>query len=361
MNGTATLRLAVALAMVVVVAGCIGTTPLSGPVAPVKAPQVSLVDQFDILWQRFDEVYPSFEYKGVDWPAQRERYRARAESALSQDALVTVLLSMLAPLQDRHVWLVDPRGQIVPSYKGMLLLNFDEQRWRSAMITHGIEPDDDLAVGTIDSFAYLQMGSWPSPGASEVLDSALLAHRNAPGLILDLRRNAGGNDVIALGFAGRFTRQSFPASYVEIRTDPLVSEIEMPLARMLSPKGEFQYTRPVVLITGRGSLSATETFVAAMRTLKQVTVIGDTTGGASGNPATYQLGNGWKFTVPRWLAYGPDLEPIEGRGLAPGIAIPWRPADYPEDQDPLIDAALDILFEKTGTIRTVAPSSPNDR
>ena len=361
MIGAATLGTAVALTMVVVVTGCAVTTPLARPVAPTRTQQVSLIDQFDILWQRFDEVYPSFQYKGVDWAQQRERYRARAESALSQDALVTVLLNMLAPLQDRHVWLVDPRGQIVSTYKGMLLLNFDEQRWRAAMMTHDIVPDDDLTVGTIDGFAYLQMGSWPSPGASELLDTALLAHRNAPGLILDLRRNAGGNDVIALGFAGRFTRQSFPASYVEIRTDPRVSEIEMPLARMLSPKGEFQYTRPVVVITGRGSLSATETFVAAMRTLKQVTVIGDTTGGASGNPATYELGNGWKFTVPRWLAYGPDLEPIEGRGLAPGIAIPWRPADYPADRDPLIDAALDILFEQTGAIRTVVPSAPNDR
>ena len=32
----------------------------------------SFVEQFDTLWTRFDEVYPSFAYKRVDWHAQRD-------------------------------------------------------------------------------------------------------------------------------------------------------------------------------------------------------------------------------------------------------------------------------------------------
>ena len=77
--------------------------------------------------------------------------------------------------------------------------------------------------------------------------------------------------------------------------------------------------------------------VRALESLPHVTVIGDTTGGASGNPATFALGNGWQFTVPRWMEYTPERLPIEGRGVAPHIAIRWTPGDYSDDRDPLID------------------------
>jgi C-terminal processing protease CtpA/Prc len=92
-----------------------------------------------------------------------------------------------------------------------------------------------------------------------------------------------------------------------------------------------------------------------MRTLPNVTVIGDTTGGASGNPATFPLANGWQFTVPRWMEFGPDREPIEGRGVPPHIVIPWVPAEYDSDRDPLIDAAVGLLGELNGVYRIAAP------
>jgi len=146
---------------------------------------------------------------------------------------------------------------------------------------------------------------------------------------------------------------------VEIRTDSLVKDIEMPLARTIGPRGGWQFTRPVVVLSGRGGFSATESFVAAMRTLPQVTVVGDTTGGASGNPATFALGNGWHFTVPRWLEFGPDKRPIEGRGVAPHLAMTWDPASYDSARDPLIDAPVGLLGERNGVYR-IAPVSSQD-
>ena len=41
----------------------------------------SFVAQFDTLWTRFDEVYPSFAYKRVDWRAHRAADRTRAPRA----------------------------------------------------------------------------------------------------------------------------------------------------------------------------------------------------------------------------------------------------------------------------------------
>ena len=295
--------------------------------APSTEPR-AFVAQFDALWTRFNDVYPSFAYKGVDWRMQRAIYRPRAQRARSQDELVAVLVEMLTPLRDLHVWLVDPRGQAVLTFRPALHPNFEYARWESAMRDAGyLAHHRDFGEGTIGGYAYLYLGSWKEPVNQEALDLALARMRNAPGLIIDVRTNAGGTDQTALAFASRFTTRTFTASYVQIRMDSLVKEIEMPLARSISPRGGWQFTRPVVVLSGRGAFSATESFVAAMRTLPQVTVLGDTTGGASGNPATFSLGSGWCFTVPRWLEFGPDKRPIEGRGVASrAVRRPHSPA-----------------------------------
>ncbi|MBL0937915.1 MAG: hypothetical protein IBJ03_03410 [Gemmatimonadaceae bacterium] len=320
--------------------------------APLAYPSTVYLDQFDSLWTRFQEVYPSFEYKGVDWREQRARFRPRAAQARSQDELVSVLLAMLAPLRDLHVWLVDPRGQAVPSYRPPTLVNFDRRRWESAMRdVNYIARASQAGDAVIGGYGYLWIGTWKSPVDSDLLDLMLQRAKDAPGLIIDVRTNAGGSDAAALAFASRFTQRSFTASYVQLNIDPRVRDLEMPLARTIGPRGTWQFTRPVVIIAGRGGFSATESFVAAMRTMPQVTVIGDTTGGASGNPATYALGKGWQFTVPRWLEFAPDKQPIEWRGVAPQIAMAWRPRDYDARRDPLIDAAVGLLGERTGVYR----------
>lgn len=344
-------RTVLVLAGLALVSGCGRPSLLASPGAPSVAQRTAFIEQFDTLWERFDAVYPSFAFKRVDWRAQGAAYRARASRVRTQDELVAVLLEMLAPLQDRHVWLIDPRGQVVPSYRSLALANFDRARWESAMRDASIVRHNEIGEGVVAGYAYLYIGTWRAPVDADALDAALLRARDAQGLIIDVRTNAGGNDATALAFAGRFTRRSFPASYVEIRTDPRVTDLEMPLARTLAPRGPWQYTHPVVIIAGRGGLSATESFVAAMRTLPQVTVIGDTTGGASGNPTTFALGNGWQFTVPRWLEYGPDRQPIEGRGVAPHLAMTWDPEAYNASRDPLIDAAVGLLGERTGVYR----------
>lgn len=352
-------RLTSALALVAVLTavGC-GRAASTAWSTGHAAPRAAYVDQFDTLWNRFDAVYPSFAYKQIDWSAQRARYRARAERARSQNELVSILIEMLAPLRDRHVWLVDPRGQVVPTFRSASFLNFDRQRWESMMRQANVTTRNGIGEGRVGGFAYMFVDTWLSPVTTDALDTALERARDADGLIIDLRTNAGGNDFTARAFAARFTQRVVPASFVSIKGDALAGEAEAPFERRLSPRGSWQFVKPVVILSGRGGLSATETFVAAMRTLPQVTVIGDTTGGSSGNPATFTLGNGWKFSVPRWLEYGPDRQPIEGRGVAPHLTMAWEPEVYLSDRDPLIDAAVGVLAERTGAFRTTATGEP---
>lgn len=334
-------------------------TPRGGQVAHAAAPASMYLAQFDSLWKAFDETYPSFEYKGVDWKAQRALYRPRAQQARSQAELVSIVGDMLEPLRDLHIWFIDPRGQVVPTYRPSNVTNFDAERWQRALKDAGlVRKVGDITEGSVGGYGYLFLNSWNVSGDALTLDLMLARVREAPGLIIDVRTNAGGSDANALAFASRFTARSFAASYVQVRNGPRYDDLDVPTARTVNPRGPWQYLRPVVVITGRGGFSATESFVAAMGTLPNVTVIGDTTGGASGNPATFALGGGWSYTVPRWIEFGPDRQPIEWRGVAPRIALPWEPSLYDRDRDPLIDAAVGVLAERNGIFRVAPAGEP---
>lgn len=339
---------------------CVHTGPHLGQSTNVVREPSAFVAQFDTLWLRFNELYPSFGYKEVDWHLQRERYRDRMQTVRTQAEFISIARDMLEPLRDLHIWFIDPRGQAVPTYEPTSVANFDATRWRRALADAGyVKRGDGIGEAYVGTYGYLYIPSWGGPSDVQTLDLALTRLRDAPGLIIDVRTNAGGNDGTAFAFASRFITQSFAASYIQVRNGPEWSDLDTPVARTVSPRGAWQYVRPVVLITGRGGLSATESFVAAMRTLPQVIVIGDTTGGASGNPAVFSLGNGWSFTVPQWIEYGPDRQPIEGRGIAPQVMLPWVPSQYDRDRDPLIDAAVGILGERNGLYR-IAPAAQNE-
>lgn len=323
------------------------------------ASSVSYDVQFDRLWSRYDSVYPAFGYKHITpeaWNQQRAVYRPRAAAAKTEEQFIAVVREMLAPLRDLHSWFVDPRGNVVPTYVPTTLDNFDRDRWERAVREAGYTAHGSAwGEATIGGYGYLYIGTWNAAKIdASSLDLALARFRDAPGLIIDVRPNAGGSDLSAFAFAGRFTTKPFVASYVQTRNGNAHDDLSAPSPRTVNPRGAWQYTKPVIVIAGRGGFSANESFVAAMRALPQVMVIGDTTGGASGNPGVYPLGNGWSFTVPRWFEYGPDLLPIEWRGVAPSVAVPWSPTAYETERDPLIDTAVGILGEINGVYR-VAP------
>lgn len=340
------------------IAGPTSSCAIGGASTPLRGRRDSSADyltQFDSLWARFDAVYPSFDYKGVNWTTQRSLYRGRVQRARSQAEFVSLAREMLEPLRDLHVWFVDPSGHIVPTFRPSHVANFDAARWRRSLRDAGyVQRGRDIGEANLGGYGYLFIGSWNGSVDVASLDLTMARVRDAPGLIIDLRTNAGGSDATALAFASRFSSRSFAASYVRVRNGPLHADLDVPTARMISPRGPWQYLRPVVVIAGRAGLSATESFVAAMRTLPNVTVLGDTTGGASGNPTTYPLGNGWSYSVPQWLEYGPDRRPIEWRGVPPHIAVAWMPSLYDRDRDPLIDAAVGVLAERNGLFR-IAP------
>jgi C-terminal processing protease CtpA/Prc len=76
-----------------------------------------------------------------------------------------------------------------------------------------------------------------------------------------------------------------------------------------------------------------------------VTVVGDTTGGASGNPKEVALvvggrDTGWKYSVPRWIETLATGTVVEWNGIAPDVVVPFDRAAVDAARDPVLEWAF---------------------
>lgn len=304
---------------------------------------------FDILWNEFDQVYSHFIIKDVNWDSLYAVYRPQINEETTSEQLFEILCTMLVKLQDGHVNLYSPVGY------------FSYTRWRDRYLTnfdYDVVRERYLFGGTITGGGRILYGE-PAPGVGYIhimtftgegdwiyqFDEALDALKHVRGLIIDVRSNGGGRGFNSDYVASRFTDKERVHAYVKYRNGPSHDDFTELYPRTVQPSGDWQYTKPVIVLTNRGSYSSAETFVLAMDVLPHVMVIGDTTGGGGGNPVHRELPNGWVYRLPVWLELTPEKEIFEGIGLAPDSLVWISYADHIMGRDTILQAAIDHLYE----------------
>ncbi len=327
---------ALAWISVLLVAGCSGSTPTA------PTPTAEYASQFDALWATFDREYSYFVHKQIDWNALRTAYRDRALAAGDQTAFIAVVREMLSHLHDLHVVIRDPSGRTLPTYEPQSFTNWNRRVWDEYVARAGWSQGQiDWGHGVLDGVPYVTIGGW---GASSIraadFDAAFERYRNAPAMILDVRPNSGGNDSLAFDIAGRFTPSTLTIGSVRFRNGPAHSDFGAPTIRTVSARGAWQYAGRVYLLIGARCASSNESFILAMSLLPNVTLVGERTAGATGNPGTFPLAGGWSYTVSRWIEYTRDNQVIEDNGIQPDVVVPASDADFAQGRDPVLDWAL---------------------
>jgi C-terminal processing protease CtpA/Prc len=83
-----------------------------------------------------------------------------------------------------------------------------------------------------------------------------------------------------------------------------------------------------------------------MRSIPGVTVVGDTTAGASGGPIVRELANGWTYQLSEWIEYTTAYATFEDVGLAPDIVVKASAADMSRGSDPVLERALALAGKR---------------
>lgn len=118
---------------------------------------------------------------------------------------------------------------------------------------------------------YIAIRSFVQEASIEAFDKALAEFRDAPGLIIDVRENGGGDTAVARPIMGRFITERKPYALMRRRQGLGLSA---PWTEYVDPRGPFTFTAPVVVLTNRWSGSMAEGFPMGMRGLGRAKIVG---------------------------------------------------------------------------------------
>ncbi|MFD9686584.1 S41 family peptidase [Kitasatospora sp. NPDC059088] len=325
---------------------------------------------FDRFWEDFEENYPFFAAKGIDWHAVRDEQRRRITPTTTTDQLQEVFVDMLRPLGDAHTGLArivdgQPTGVFGGRRPGSTVrtkelttrageavaaqLTGPEQLFAAGKLGVGRLPDDVgyLRVGSFDGYTG---GDYRSQVAEldRALDALLADPDGLTGLVLDVRLNGGGSDALGLHIAARLTDRPYLAYRKVARNDPAdPTKFTRPVPVRVEPSDGEHFTGPVALLTSSISASAAETFTQAlMGRSPHVTRIGENTQGVYSDVLIKPLSPDFAVVLPNEKYLTRSGSTFDGPGIAPDLRTPvYSPEELAALKDSALSTARRVLAE----------------
>jgi carboxyl-terminal processing protease len=366
----------------------------------------------DQVWRIVERRFYSRDFNGADWASARERYRAAAEAAPTTEALYDVLNDMLAELRDAHSAALTPREawEDFVAARALVGLNLErmEDKWivsevrpGGAAERAGIEPgwialsrdgqplptegisfintpgriyewefldhEDRRQVVPLTAevladrmppverlaesgWVYLRFDEF-EPDYQRWLRDRLRAHRAAPGIILDLRRNGGG----AVSSLERIINDFFPA---RVAYGTFVTRSGREDNERSAWFGGANYPGPLAVLIGEGSASSSEILAYVLRHYGRATLIGRPTAGVVIASQYFRLRDGGELQLGTYDYHTLDGGRLEGRGVQPDIPVQRTLAAVRAGQDPDLEAAVQWLESVSRT--TVAAGTKSE-
>ncbi|GAA0734135.1 hypothetical protein GCM10009430_49020 [Aquimarina litoralis] len=345
---------------------------LPDQIAVTNDPKVN----FDHFWNIFNDYYAFFEARNINW-AQYESLRDQANSENFYDILEELVLL----LEDGHVSIIDEDNNILiesgeprilerlnANLSGDLLLeNIDDyvDLGNEKLITIAtnylngnfeIDEGNNIFWGLInEDIGYINIIGMEGYGTdfsnelsslNNLLDTIMedIEFSGVSKLIIDIRFNNGGIDTVALDIVSRFMDQERVSYFKKARLGDSFTENK---SFSVAPKGDFQFTKDIILLTSPASISAAELFALCMKDLPYVTIVGEHTAGAFSTILTHKLPNGAEMGLSNEIYSDAQGEVFEIVGIGPENSenqIPFLlTIDFQEEKDSGIDRAMELL------------------
>ena len=165
------------------------------------------------------------------------------------------------------------------------------------------------------------------------LSERLKAHRDAPGCIVDLRQNLGGQ-VFSLDITlAEFFDHRVNVGVFTHRNGWRESDHSLPLFSA-------HYPGSVAVLVSSLSASSAEIFSRVLQVSGRAIIVGRKTAGAVRGSYLYPLSDGGSLQVSVLDYQAPDGKPLEGVGVTPDVPVELSLADLRAGIDTDIEAAL---------------------
>lgn len=315
----------------------------------------SLFSEYVLVWDLIDNHYACFfAMENQDWDQLYQKYKPEAENLQNRDELVDLCLEIMGELEDQSLKLDYLSGKY-DSWSEGDFVNWDIEVWRAyARVWYQCYyPTLDFYGAVVihtsfaDTVGYVYLSDLGSGFGMIGFYEMTVEIQDCTGIIFDLRMCGEiGSEVNAYNAVGRFVEESALSYYRAFRIGPGRNDMGEMEEVDSHRNGAWQFTDPIILLTGRNTQGAAEQLVLLLRSQQHVTVIGDTTAGFANPAVSFDLTENWTIEIPKMVTYSPDSTLLFNSGIAPDIYIPVTEADFAAGIDPVIEAAMAMLIDQ---------------
>jgi hypothetical protein len=309
---------------------------------------------FELFWKDFDMYYAQFGIRKVNWDSVYTAIKPQTAN-ITDRQLFYLLSGVVIKLNDMHVNLNSSYGSASwigwghGKYPSSKLINPCKYfKCGTFLNTKVFEYGDfkDINIGYIIIYTFSGVISGGTNLYDEryyFIDKILQELKSKDGIIIDVRWNTGGNATNAETVASRFADKKRLAFRNRTKNGPNRNDFSDWVNYYIEPKGSYQFTKPVVVLTSRLTSSSAEDYVMYMKEFPNVTIVGDTTGGGTGSPVFRELPNGWSYRISTAYAETADNKIVDGYGIVPDVTVQTSIADSVSGVDRIIEKGLEIL------------------
>lgn len=159
--------------------------------------------------------------------------------------------------------------------------------------------------------------------------------RDAPGIIIDLRGNPGGDPITCEALAAQFLEGQVSFGSFNFRAGSV--------ERLLI--GKNVYTGPLVVLIDALSYSGSEYFSSGMQNLSRAVIIGERSPGGATAMSVTSLPNGAILGYPVAQLITSDSRVLEGYGVIPDITVTLERSQLLEGIDAQLQAAIHYILD----------------
>lgn len=304
---------------------------------------------FDALAHIIDTRYCFFKEKDIDWNEVTETYRARISGEMTILEYFDLCAAMLDELRDGHVNLA---SEFSTSYYRKWWTDYPQDFNLRTLQEYYLEFDYYQTSGISykileGNIGYMYYPSFSSGIGQLNLDYIMAILHNTDALIIDIRNNGGGLLTNIDVLVGRFIENDITGGYIVHKTGPGHSDFSEPYPVVYHPapsnRISWDSEKPVYVLTNRSCYSAANDFVAVMKNLPNVKIVGAKTGGGGGMPLSSELPCGWSVrfsSCPMYDAQGKVTE--FGIDPSPGCEAHCTDDELARGYDAILEFALSL-------------------
>jgi len=304
-------------------------------------PDITPEEILKSLWNDFNNIHANLDFRMCSnarynswydvYHNPQNGYALKISSNMSEESLFYVCANMLKELSDPHVGLYAP-GKFSSIYYDNYREDFSISTVKDSLIGNGNNNYKNFLYGRFSDepdigYIYIELFTDKNTESEnqewgKAIDNILYDLASASAIVLDVRSNKGGEIFVMEYIASRFASEQKDYLKARTKSGPGANDFSSPKIYTIKPYktisgGLSGYTKPIILLTNKNSVSAAEWFTMALRTQSHVTHVGTPTYGALSSRKDRPMINGWFYSISPEKVTDMNGKYYEGIGISP--------------------------------------------